>query len=67
VAREKIGVVVKAAGGLPVIGVGGIERAEQVRELLALGCAAVQLYSALIYEGPGLPARIHRELVRSRR
>jgi dihydroorotate dehydrogenase len=64
-ARDRIGVVVGAAGGLPVIGVGGIERSDQVRELLELGCAAVQLYSALIYEGPGLPARLHRELVRA--
>lgn len=63
IARDRIRVVLRAAGGLPVVGVGGIERADQVRELLDMGCAAVQLYSALIYEGPGLPARLHRELV----
>ncbi len=62
IARDRIRVVLEAAGTLPVIGVGGVERAEQVRELLGMGCAAVQLYSALIYEGPGLPARLHREL-----
>ncbi len=63
VARDRIRVVLGAAGAMPVIGVGGVERAEQVKELLELGCAAVQLYSALIFEGPGLPARLHRELV----
>jgi dihydroorotate dehydrogenase len=63
VAKDRIRVVLAAAGPLPVIGVGGVERADQVRELLAMGCAAVQLYSSLIYEGPGLPARLHRELL----
>ena len=51
-----------AAGRIPVIGVGGIERAEQVRELLDAGCAAVQLYTALIYQGPGLPSRMNSAL-----
>jgi dihydroorotate dehydrogenase len=61
-ARQRIALVLQAAGPLPVIGVGGIERADQVRELLDLGCAAVQLYTSFVYEGPGLPARLHREL-----
>ena len=52
-----------SAGRIPVIGVGGIERAEQVHELLDAGCAAVQLYTALIYEGPGLPSRLNAALV----
>jgi dihydroorotate dehydrogenase len=65
-ARQKLEIVLQAAGGLPVVGVGGLERAEQVQELLSLGCAAVQLYSALIFQGPGLPARLHRELERTR-
>ena len=64
-ARQKIRVVLEAARGrVPVIGVGGIRTADDVRELLAMGCAATQLYTALIYEGPGLVARIHRELAR---
>lgn len=49
-------------GRVPVIGVGGIERAEQVRRLMHLGCAAVQIYTSFIYEGPGLPARLNRQL-----
>lgn len=62
IARDRIRVVLRAAGSLPVIGVGGVERADQARELLDMGCALVQLYSALVFEGPGLPARLHREL-----
>jgi dihydroorotate dehydrogenase len=62
-ARRKIGVVLQAAGGrLPVVGVGGISTAAQAKELLDAGCVAVQIYSALIYEGPGLPSRINRAL-----
>jgi dihydroorotate dehydrogenase len=62
-ARSRIGVALRAAGGqLPVIGVGGIERADQVQELLDAGCAAVQLYSGLIFHGPGLPSQLQRSL-----
>lgn len=49
-------------GKLPVIAVGGISTAKQVDEYLTAGAAAVQIYTSLIYEGPGLPARIHKEL-----
>jgi dihydroorotate dehydrogenase len=51
-----------AAGRVPVVGVGGVSSADDVRELLALGCAATQVYSAMIYEGPGFPRRLHRAL-----
>lgn len=62
-ARQTIGATLAAARGrIPVVGVGGIETAAQVAELLAAGCAAVQLYTALIYQGPGLPRRLHRHL-----
>jgi len=64
-ARKRIDNALEAAAGrVPVLGVGGIETAEQVAELLAAGCAAVQLYTALIYQGPGLPGRLNRELAR---
>jgi dihydroorotate dehydrogenase len=29
-----------------------------------MGCAGVQVYSALVYGGPGLVARLHGELAR---
>ncbi len=63
IARPKIGFALAAAAGrIPVVGAGGIETAEQVRELLEAGCIAVQLYSGLIFHGPGLPSRLTREL-----
>jgi dihydroorotate dehydrogenase len=49
-------------GEFDLIGAGGIASAADVRAKLAAGAHAVQLYSALVYEGPGLAARINREL-----
>jgi len=47
---------------LTLISVGGIATPEDVRERLAAGATLVQVYTALIYEGPGLPARLNRAL-----
>jgi len=49
-------------GEFDLIGVGGIASAADVRAKFAAGAHAVQLYSALVYEGPGLAERINREL-----
>ncbi len=53
----------QTGGGLPIIGVGGVATADDARRLLDAGAAVVQLYSALVYGGPGLPGRILRDLV----
>jgi dihydroorotate dehydrogenase len=45
-----------------VVACGGIFDAEDVRRTLEAGATAVQAYTALIYEGPGLPGRITRRL-----
>jgi dihydroorotate dehydrogenase len=47
---------------LPLIGVGGIRTAEQAYARIRAGASLVQLYSALVYEGPYLPARINAGL-----
>ena len=41
-----------------LISVGGIETPEQARERLEAGATLVQIYTALIYEGPWLPKRL---------
>jgi dihydroorotate dehydrogenase len=46
----------------PVIGVGGIADAASARAKLAAGAGLLQLYTALVYEGPFLPRRLVREL-----
>ena len=57
--RSRVHAALVAAGGrVPVIGVGGVDSAARAQELLDAGCAAVQLYSALIFQGPGLVRRI---------
>jgi dihydroorotate dehydrogenase len=45
-------------GRLPLVGVGGIASAAQAYAKIRAGASLVQLYSAMVYEGPGLPARI---------
>lgn len=47
-----------------VIACGGIFTAEDLWQMLSLGASAAQLYTAFIYEGPGLPARINRGLLK---
>lgn len=52
----------QTGGRLPIIGVGGVASAADVQDKLEAGASLVQLYTALIYEGPRLPARILRQL-----
>ncbi|MCA8934267.1 MAG: quinone-dependent dihydroorotate dehydrogenase [Rhodospirillaceae bacterium] len=47
---------------LPIIGVGGIENGADAYAKIRAGASAVQLYTALIYAGPGLVGRIAAEL-----
>ncbi len=55
----------KATGGnIPLIGVGGIGSAEDAWERIRAGASLVQLYSAMVYEGPGLAKSITRGLER---
>ncbi|HKR88648.1 MAG TPA: quinone-dependent dihydroorotate dehydrogenase [Phenylobacterium sp.] len=51
-----------AAGRLTLIGAGGVASGADAYAKVRAGASAVQLYSALVYEGPGLVGRIKREL-----
>jgi dihydroorotate dehydrogenase len=46
----------------PLIGVGGVFTADDVRAKLAAGANLVQLYTSFVYEGPSLPSRLGRAL-----
>ena len=48
---------------MPIIGVGGIDSASAAWEKLTHGASLVQVYSALVYQGPALVGRINRGLV----
>ena len=53
----------KATGGaIALVGVGGIGSAEDAWARIRAGASLVQLYSALVYEGPGLAHRIVRQM-----
>lgn len=49
-------------GRLPLIAVGGIDSGAEAYARIRLGASAVQIYSALVYAGPGLVAQIKRDL-----
>jgi dihydroorotate dehydrogenase len=49
-------------GSLPIIGVGGISSGDDALEKMAAGADLVQLYSGLIYQGPGLVHDVCRKL-----
>jgi dihydroorotate dehydrogenase len=54
-----------ASGGeIPLIAVGGIENGVDAFDRILAGASLVQLYTALVYEGPGLARRINGELKR---
>ena len=58
-ARAKLAEALAIAdGALPVISAGGIDGPDEAQRRLDAGAVLVQVYSALIYEGPGLPRRI---------
>jgi dihydroorotate dehydrogenase len=64
-ATEIVRRVHAAAGGRAVIvGVGGIDSTDAAVERLAAGASLIQLYTGLVYEGPGLAGRILRGLLR---
>jgi len=50
------------AGAIPLIGAGGVHSGASAMAKIKAGASAVQLYSALVYEGPGLAVRIAEEL-----
>ncbi|MGR4862201.1 quinone-dependent dihydroorotate dehydrogenase [Caulobacter sp. LARHSG274] len=51
-----------AGGGLALIGAGGVASGVDALAKIRAGACAVQLYSALVYGGPGLVGRIKRDL-----
>ncbi|OAN50185.1 dihydroorotate dehydrogenase [Paramagnetospirillum marisnigri] len=50
-------------GKLPIIGVGGIASGSEAYAKIRAGASLVQLYSAMVYHGPGLVTRIKHDLL----
>jgi dihydroorotate dehydrogenase len=51
-------VVARANGRVPVVGVGGITNPDDAKRKLDLGATLVQVYTGMIYAGPGLVKQI---------
>eukprot|EP00985_Skeletonema_marinoi_P000267 scaffold82_cov107-Skeletonema_marinoi.AAC.2 len=49
-------------GTIPIIGVGGVGSGRDAYEKLKAGASLVQVYSMMVYEGPGVVSRIRKEL-----
>jgi dihydroorotate dehydrogenase len=49
---------------IPIIGVGGIFTGEDAWNTIRAGASLIQVYTGLVYEGPGIVRRINRELVK---
>ena len=50
-------------GSIPIIGVGGIDNGQSAFEKIAAGASVVQLYTGMVYKGPGVVKDIKKELV----
>jgi dihydroorotate dehydrogenase len=62
-AQERLRNFRKATGGaVPLVGVGGISNADDAWARIRAGASLVQLYSAMVYEGPGIARMIAEEL-----
>lgn len=55
-------IVKKSGNAFPVIGVGGIMKADDALEKIKAGASLVQLYTGFIYEGPRLIKEINKVL-----
>jgi dihydroorotate dehydrogenase len=54
----------RSGGAITIIGVGGIASAEDALEKLEAGASLVQVYSGMIYEGPGLVKQINQAILK---
>ncbi|MFG1180538.1 quinone-dependent dihydroorotate dehydrogenase [Xanthobacter versatilis] len=60
---ERLGALYRLVGGrLPIIGVGGIASGADAYAKVRAGASLVQIYSALVFHGPGLVTRIKTDL-----
>ncbi len=63
--REMVRYIYEKTGGqIPIIGVGGVMNADDAAAMLDAGASLVQIYTGFIYEGPSLPKRICRKLLK---
>ncbi len=62
--NEVLKYVRKANPNVPIVAVGGIMSEKDALEKIRLGADLIQIYTGLIYKGPGLVKRINKALIR---
>lgn len=63
-AKRTVARAYRAVGArVPIVGVGGVASGEDAWQLLLAGASLVQIFTALVYQGPGLPRKILHELL----
>ena len=50
-------------GKIDIIGVGGVDSGQSAFEKISAGAKAVQLYTGMVYNGPGIIKTIKQELI----
>ena len=50
------------AGKIPIIGVGGVSSGKDAFDKICAGASLIQVYTALVYQGPTLIPKIKKEL-----
>ena len=50
-------------GKIKIIGVGGVDSGESAFEKISAGADAVQLYTGMVYKGPGIVKQIKKDLI----
>ena len=48
---------------ITIVGVGGVDSGKSAFEKISAGADAVQLYTGMVYEGPGIVKQIKKELI----
>ena len=50
-------------GKIKIIGVGGVDSGQSAYEKITAGADAVQLYTGMVYKGPGIVKEIKKDLI----
>lgn len=56
-------IFLRSEGRVPIIGVGGIFNAQDAWEKITAGASLVQVYTGMVYEGPGIAREITQGLI----
>ena len=56
-------IITEKEGKIKIIGVGGVDSGQSAYEKITAGADAVQLYTGMVYKGPGIVKEIKKDLI----